>query len=268
MLKRYWANTASAVALGIMACSLPIAALAGGAASGGSTEVTQLLNNGQLLDIAAKNAVQITNQMTQITNQVTQITNQLKMYANMIQNTLTLPQQIWGNIARDIQQLQSIVQQGQAIAYSANNLDQLLKQRFQSYQQFQSNLPNATNYAQMYQTWSDTNRDTIQSMLKAANLTAQQFSTEKSTLDTIQLHSKTADGQMKALQVAHEIGMAQIDQFQKLRQLLSQQATMMGTWYASQQAKKDLSQAQHDKFFDADPNAYKTTGGKTMKPEW
>jgi hypothetical protein len=33
------------------------------------------------------------------------------------------------------------------------------------------------------------------------------------------------------------------------------------------QAKRDY-QEQRNKFFDADPNAYKRTGGKTMKPEW
>ena len=249
MLKRYWLNAAPAVVICTMTCGLPFTTLAGGAAAGGSTEVTQLMNNGQLLDIAGKNAVQITHQMTQITNQVTQITNQLKMYTNMLQNTATLPQQVWNNVQKDIQQLQSIVQQGQAIAYSANNLDQVLRQRFLSYQQFQNNLPNSTNYAQMYQSWSDTNRDTVQSTLKAANLTATQFATENSTLETIKNHSQSADGQMKALQVAHEIGVQQIEQFQKLRALLSQQATMTGTWLASQQAQRDLSQAKRDKFF-------------------
>jgi P-type conjugative transfer protein TrbJ len=190
------------------------------------------------------------------------------MYMNMIQNTATLPQQIWNNVMRDIQQLQSIVQQGQAIAYSANNLDQVLRQRFQSYQQFQGNLPNSTNFSQIFRSWSDTNRDTVQSTLKAANLTAQQFANENSTLETIKRHSQSADGQMKALQIAHEIGVHQIEQFQKLRALLSQQATMTGTWMASRQAERDLYQAQRDKFFDADPNAYRRTGGKTMKPDW
>jgi P-type conjugative transfer protein TrbJ len=268
MLKRYWRNTVFVVITSIV-CDLPITAFAGGGpATGGSTEVTQLMNNGQLLDIAAKNATQIMNQMTQITNQVTQITNQIKMYENMIQNTVTLPQRIWNDVQKDIQALQSVVQQGQAIAYSASNLDQVLKQRFQSYQQFSTNMPNSTNFTQMYQSWSDTNRDTIASTLKAANLTASQFSSENSTLTTIKSHSQSADGQVKALQVAHEIGVQQIEQLQKLRALLSQQAAMTGAWHSSEQAKKDLNQAQHDKFFAADPNSYSRTGGKTMKPEW
>jgi len=268
MPKRYWASTALAAITVALISGSTLPALAGGAAIGGSTEITQLLNNAQLIDIAAKNATQITHQVTQITNQVTQITNQIKMYTNMLQNTATLPAHIWGSIQRDIQQLQSVVQQGQAIAYSAGNLDQTLRQRFQSYQQYQSGLPNSKTYAQMYQSWSDTNRDTIQSMLKAANLTATQFVNENSTLQTIKSHSQSADGQMKALQVAHEIGMAQIDQLQKLRQLLSQNATMMGTWLASQQAQNDLNQAQRDKLMAADPNSYPTTGGLTMKPNW
>lgn len=114
--------------------------------------------------------------------------------------------------------------------------------------------------------WSTTNRDTIAGTLKAANLTAEQFSSEESTMSSLRSMSETADGQMKALQVGHEIAAQEVGQLQKLRGLVSQQMTMMGTWYQSEQAKQDLAQARREEFFKAQTPSM--TGGQEMKPRW
>ncbi|POG11625.1 P-type conjugative transfer protein TrbJ, partial [Pseudomonas putida] len=100
-----------------------------------------------------------------------------------------------------------------------------------------------------YQTWSTTNRDTIAGTLKAAGLTADQFSSEETTMSQLRTLSETSDGQMKALQVGHQIATQQVAQMQKLRGLVSQQMTMMATWYQSEQAEKDLAQARREEFF-------------------
>ena len=255
----------SAIALGLSALTSP--AMAGGAVPGtGATEFTQIMNNAELISLGGQSATQISNQVSQITNQVTQIENQIRAYQNMLQNTAQLPAHIWGQVANDINSLQKIVQQGQSIAYSMGNLDDTLKQRFSSYGQFQSNLPNSTNYSATYQTWSNTNRDTIGGTLAAAGMTSTQFATEESTMTQLRAQSESADGQMKALQVGHQIAAQQVEQMQKLRGLVSQQAVMMGTWYQSQQAQKDVAQAAKEDFFkEVSPS---TSGGQTMAPRW
>ena len=131
-----------------------------------------------------------------------------------------------------------------AHAFSMGNVDDVLKARFQSFAQMKSNLPDGASFSTTYQSWSDTNRDTIAGTLKAANLTAEQFSSEESTMSQLRSMSESADGQMKALQVGHEIAAQQVAQMQKLRGLVSQQMTMMGTWYQSEQARRDLAQAR------------------------
>ena len=78
--------------------------------------------------------------------------------------------------------------------------------------------------------------------------------------------SETAGGQMKALQVGHQIAAQQVAQMQKLRGLVSQQMTMMGTWYQSEQTDKDLAQARREEFFKA--TAPSTRGPATMEPQW
>lgn len=237
-----------------------------GSATGAATEWTQLANNAQLIDLMKSSGIQVDNQITQIGQLAEQIQNQLKIYENMLQNTVQLPDHIWGQVEGDLNRLRDIVEQGQSISFSMANADDVLKQRFQSYADLKTNLPNAESFSSSYQSWSDTNRDTIASTLKAANLTADQFSSEEGTMSSLRGMSESADGQMKALQVGHQIAAQQISQMQKLRGLVSQQMTMMGTWLQSEQTEKDLAQKRREEFFRSTPPS--TSGGEKMKVEW
>lgn len=244
--------------------SSPIVSAYAGAATGQATEWTQVLNNGELVNLVGQSTEQINNQVTQISQLAEQIQNQLNIYANMLQNTAQLPSHVWGQVESDLNQLQNVVSQGQGIAFSMGNVDDVLKQRFQSYGDFKTNLPNGQDFSSTYQNWSTTNHDTIAGTLKAAGLTSEQFSSEESTMGQLRSMSESADGQMKALQVGHEIAAQQVAQMQKLRGLVSQQMTMMGTWLESEQTDKDLSQARREQFFGT--GSYSTSGGAVMEP--
>jgi type IV secretion system protein TrbJ len=237
-----------------------------GSATGAATEWTQLANNAQLVDLMKSSGIQVDNQLTQIGQLAEQIQNQLKIYENMLQNTVRLPSHVWGEVERDLNQLRSIVARGQSISFSMGNADDVLQQRFERYADLKTNLPDNATFSSTYQSWSDTNRDTIASSLKAASLTADQFDSEEGTMSSLRSMSETADGQMKALQVGHEIAAQQVAQMQKLRGLVSQQMTMMGTWLQTEQTDKDLAQARREKFFSA--TAPSTSGGEKMKVEW
>ncbi|MDR6758743.1 P-type conjugative transfer protein TrbJ [Mycoplana sp. BE70] len=237
-----------------------------GSATGAATEWTQLANNAQLIDLLKSSGIQVDNQITQIGQLAEQIQNQLKIYENMLQNTSQLPDHIWGQVEGDLNRLRDIVKQGQSISFSMANADDVLKQRFQSYADLKTNLPNAESFSSSYQSWSDTNRDTIASTLKAASLTADQFGSEEGTMTSLRGMSESADGQMKALQVGHQIAAQQVAQMQKLRGLVSQQMTMMGTWLQTEQTGKDLAQARREKFFNADVRTVPT--GQKMEPRW
>jgi P-type conjugative transfer protein TrbJ len=248
-----------------LSAALTLPARAGGV-TGQATEWTQLANNTELISLVGKSAEQVNNQITQISQLAEQIQNQLNIYKNMLQNTAQLPNHIWGQVESDLKTLQNVVNQGQGVAFSMGNVDDVLKQRFQSFADMKSNLPDGASFSTTYQSWSDTNRDTIAGTLKAANLTAEQFSSEENTMSSLRSMSESADGQMKALQVGHEIAAQQVAQMQKLRGLVSQQMTMMGTWFQSEQAQKDLAQARREQFFSG--NERDIRGGQTMEPRW
>jgi len=257
-----WIACLAATALTIVSAG----SVQAGTATGAATEWTQLANNAQLVDLMKSSGIQVDNQLTQISQLAEQIQNQLKIYENMLQNTAQLPDHVWGQVENDLNQLRSIVDQGQSISFSMGNADDVLQQRFQSYADLKTNLPNNATFSSTYQSWSNTNRDTIASSLKAASLTADQFDSEEDTMSSLRSMSETADGQMKALQVGHEIAAQQVAQMQKLRGLVSQQMTMMGTWLQTEQSDKDLAQARREKFFGT--TAPSTSGGEKMKVEW
>lgn len=249
-----------------MPCVMASPAFAG-AVTGNATEWTQLLNNSELVDLVGKSSAQIQNQVKQIAQLSQQIQNQINIYQNMLQNTAKLPDHVWGQVASDLGRLRNVVNQGQGIAFSMGNTDDVLKKRFKSYADFKTKLPAGQDFSSAWQSWSDTNRDTIGGTLKAASLTADQFSSEEATMQRLRSMSETADGQMKALQVGHEIAAQEVAQTQKLRGLVAQQMTMMGTWYQSEQAKQDLTTAAGQRYFGT-PSGVTPGGGQDFKPTW
>lgn len=110
--------------------SAPTLSYAGGAVTG-ATEMTQMLNNGELIHLVGQSTEQINNQIKQITQLAEQIQNQLNIYQNMLQNTARLPNHITrSRVEGDLKQLPAdVVNQGQGIAFSMGNADDLLKQR-------------------------------------------------------------------------------------------------------------------------------------------
>jgi len=256
--------TAAAAVL-VMTAVAPGTALSG-AVTGQATEWTQLLNNSELITLVGKSAEQVNNQIKQITQLAEQIQNQLNIYNNLLQNTAQLPDHIWGQVEGDLKKLQSVVAQGQGIAFSMGNVDDVMKQRFQSFADFRTGLADGETFSGNYQIWSTTNRDTIAGTLRAAGLTVDQFTSEESTMSSLRSMSESSDGQMKALQVGHQIAAQQVAQFQKLRGLVSQQTTMMGTWFQSKLADRDLAQARRERFFNSTPPNVR--GGQMMEPRW
>ena len=253
------------VSLLITMTALPTTVTAG-SATGAATEWTQLANNAELLNILEKSGVQVNNQLKQIGQLAEQIQNQLRIYDNMLQNTAQLPAHVWGQVERDLGQLRKVVATGEGIAFSMANADDILRQRFKSYAELKSNLPAGASFSSTYAGWSQTNRGTIAGTLKAASLTGDQFTTEEATMAELRAMSQTSDGQMKALQVGHQIAAQQVAQMQKLRGLVSQQMTMMGTWYQTSQTDKDLAQARRERFFNAPVRPIPE--GQKMEPRW
>ena len=111
-----------AIALCLLFCFAANTAYAGGGVAGGAREITQLLNNAELIKQVAQLAEQIQNQIT--------------MIQDLIYNILTIPDQLFRSV-KDIigvySKVKGIIDKTKGLAYSLANLDEELKNRFKSY---------------------------------------------------------------------------------------------------------------------------------------
>src|ERR1044072_7980860 len=125
-----------------------------GVLGGFATEWTQLANNLQLVS----SYIGLGGELQQ----------QIKMVLDMPKNSQILPSQVFGSISSDIARLASVVQGGQALAYSMANLDAEFRTRFRGYGY------NSRTWYTDYRTGAQTSLDTNLRTLRAARLQRQQ----------------------------------------------------------------------------------------------
>ncbi len=217
---------AIAIATSLTFLGLP-AAFAGGGVPGvpvGATEITQIANNVELVASVAKQAQQVSNQLLQIQNQI-------QAYKNMVTNTLNIPNQIWAQADGLLNQLVGIVNQGQALAFSATNINDLFKQKYPGYTPPQ-------DFGAAYQNITDTTLDSVRGALNAANLQSKDFTSEESALNAIAAQSQSAQGRMQAIQAGNSIAMAQVQQMRKMRALQMAQMQAQSAYISGQAQQK------------------------------
>jgi len=196
---------------------------------GFATEFTQLLNNAQLVD--------------QYIRQGQQLEEALKQSVDMIRNSQALASQVFGPIMEDINALSDIVQGGQALAYSLANLDAEFQNRFRGYGY------SPGSYYTDYRNWSQTSLDTTRSTLRAAGLQSQQLQNEQSVMAAIRQMEQSADGRMKAVQVANQIAEQEVQQLMKLRQLMLVDLQSKETYQAQDVKEEAATEAAVEQFF-------------------
>lgn len=203
-----------------------------------ATEMTQLLNNLEL--------------MHQTLQQAEELSNQLKMLEDMAQNLKNIPNQIWTPASQHLQSLMNVVKQGQSLAFSSANIGEQFQQRFKGFVQ-------AEDFQAEYKNWSNTVRDSLRTALEAASLQSQQFASEEDALSALRSMSQSAEGRMQALQVGTQISVEQVAQLQKLRELMMAQIQAQNAYMAGEQQQKDNVKAAEENFYKySDPRAGKT----------
>jgi P-type conjugative transfer protein TrbJ len=210
-----------------------------------ATEVTQLLNHGQLV--------------MQYIRQGQQLENEINMYQSMLRNMKTLPSQSFGPIAADINALATIVQGGQALAYSLGNLDQLFRHTYPGYGY------NANAYYMNYKNWSQTSLDTTLGALRAAGLQGRQLQNEQAVLNSLHGMAQNSDGRMQALQVLGQISEQQVQQLMKLRELMMADMSSKQAYQAAIVQRETADEAATERFFTFQPSV---PDGMTYKAGW
>lgn len=185
-------------------------------------------------------------------NTAEQLKKQIQQYQNMITQGKSLPNSIFGSIATDLKSVVSIYNRSQSLGRELQNMDTQFNVKFPG---FQSYLNGAANYTALtteenYQNWSEQGRDNVRSALEAANLNTSSFESEDTKLASMVARSQSAVGRMQAIQAGNEIASQNVQQLQKLRDLLATQINMQGNYMAQQGDRSDIHEATEQKFKD------------------
>lgn len=178
-------------------------------------------------------------------NTAEQLQTQVQQYQSMITQGTSLPDSMFGSIAADLKNVMNIYDRSQALGRQIQNMDSQFNRAFPG---FNSYLNQAANSAESpaqdrYQAWSEQGRDNVKAALEAANLNTSTFETEGEQLDRIITRSQSAVGRMQALQAGNEIASQNVQQLQKLRDLVATQINMQGNYLAQQGDRAAASEA-------------------------
>lgn len=230
---------------GLLLLATTPAPIYAGGLGGGATEVTQIANNAQLIGIMGEEVKQYATQLEQLQQEVLQYQNMLERLKIDTDNWTKLAGSQWGDVIGDLNKLAGAIRQGEAIAFSLANVDQVMRDRFKGYTDFldMKNLKRDV-FELNYKSWSKTLHDTVQSTMKGTSLQYDDFATEDATMKELQSMNDNAEGQMQALQVANQISAQYVGQLQKMRALLMLQNQLISTEAAKNQSEKDITTAR------------------------
>ena len=196
---------------------------AGGGATGGATEVTQIVNMTQLVASYGQ--------------QVMDYENQLMQYATMIQNLKANPLGVLApDLAKATQDAARLWSMGTNIASSMADVDRRFAEAFKS--------PVAMNFADKFSNWNNTSSDALRSAMLNAGLQRENFVSDQAALQQLVARVQASEGTVAGLQALGSLNAAQIQESMKLRDLISQQQVAQNTYLASQNAK---DQAREDR---------------------
>lgn len=181
-------------------------------------------------------------------NTAEQLSTQISQYNNMVQQGTNLPSSMHNSITSDMMRVASIYNRSQALGRNISNLDAQFNTQYPGYKthlnDFVASSGTATgSMPDRYEKWSDNGRANVKTAMEAANMNTSTFASENDQLDQMVARSQSAVGRQQAIQAGNEIAASNVQQLQKLRDLLATQMQMQGNYMAQEQERTDLDDA-------------------------
>lgn len=208
-----------------------------------ATEETQWANLGQLLGINISD-------FTEVVQQVEQLAHEVQMIENQLQNLLKLggsPEAI----INTLEQLASVVQQGQILSYAAADIDDQYTNLYPGYDVYRTQDISADALHQKYSTWSRHNMDNIKAALKAAGIQQETITNERDFIHALEQQSEDAEGRMQVLMAGNRLAAQEGESLLSLRELVMTNSQLLANWMAKEQDDEDIERAHTEQVMSA-----------------
>ncbi|WP_414041237.1 P-type conjugative transfer protein TrbJ [Acidithiobacillus sp. M4-SHS-6] len=211
---------------------LPAPAFAGGTLTGGATFPEQIVQEGTAVQSLAKQA-------QEVTTQISMYANDIERYQNMVTNTLDMPAsmfaKIWNPLVGSIQKLTAIYNQAQALGYAGQNIGAQLAQEYQGAGSSIKNL------SSVYANWNQTTNTDMADALESQHLAAQNFATQDASMQTIQNEAQTAQGREQVAAAAVAAANVTTKSIQQLEQITMAGQDAVLAYQRQQKAEKNVT---------------------------
>ena len=229
----------SAAAAAMLFTTLANAGSVGG--FGGATEWTQVLNNGQL----AAQTKQIADQLSMQIQQFQKWQREIMSLKMMAQNIGQLPENMKNQFLNMAQQMKRSMEQGQALSYTAANIDQKFRNTFKGFDRYLQQAQGGNlDFTQVYKDHYQTTKDTALNALKTLGIQERDLQNDQAFMSKLRTAMNTADGTEAAIAVANQLTYHQTQSLQKLQKTIMTQANLQAEWIAHQNDQEAARQAQ------------------------
>jgi P-type conjugative transfer protein TrbJ len=165
----------------------------------------------------------------------------------IVQNIGQLPENMKNQFLNMALQMKRQMQQGQAIAYTAANLDQKFRNTFKGFDQYLQkaqggNLDFTAEYKNMYQT----TKDTALNALKTLGIQERDLQSDQAFMSRLRTAMNTAQGTEAAIAVANQLSYHQTQSLQKLQKTIMTQANLEAEWIAQRNEQDAMRTAARE----------------------
>lgn len=211
----------------LLILSAPAPALATGMVAG-ATEPTQWQNNFELVK--------------QYATQVDQYARQGLQYQSQLLDMKLNPTSFLGSdVTKLVNGIGGIMQAEQSIGGSLSKIDANFSRQFKN--------PLAGTFSEKFKSWTNTSQDTLGAAMRSAGMHRDAYVSDTAALQALYAKTQRSQGTVAAVQTLGEINAMQVQQTQKLSDLIATQNIATSAYMAGQNSKDQAKQDIEDRLW-------------------
>lgn len=189
-------------------------------------------------------------------NTADQLRVNIQQYNDMIKQGMQLPDRVFNQITNDLNRVKSVYNEAQSLGRNVSNLDSKFREQYKGYDNYlKSHGQSSVAMPDRYKKWASQGFDNARTAMQAAGMNTGTFASEDAMLNQLISRSQTAAGRMQATQVGNEIAAQNVQQLQKLRDLVATQIQLQGNYMAQLQERQSVDDAYIDNFKKGEINS-------------
>ena len=227
-------KTTSKTSLIIALAFVAAAAQGGGGITGGATEWTQILNNGEL-------AAQVSQQI----KTYERLSQQLAIFAANDRLLNSHNFQITG--PQLLSELHRAMVTDQTVSYVGSSLNDEFEHQYPDYRQYSLDRYGVVAVTNRdFDQWNAQNSANVKAALDTININRDQVLTEGQMLDMVARQAKTTESKKAIMQIGNDLALTQVHQARRMENLLQTQIALQSNYLAAEQAQEVRQQADQD----------------------